>query len=114
MRDGGPVHFPKARHEVYSFFMIYAFMLPLSGGTLPDLLISLQLKPPCHHRVASVCGHPGIAAHTAGCIVQGILDICGTTNQLTKVYAWLGALLLAAALLALVFQRAGEAEKQDT
>lgn len=30
-------------HEVYSFYMIYAFAFPLAGGTLPFFLLSMCL-----------------------------------------------------------------------
>lgn len=36
-------------HEVYSFYMIYAFAFPLAGGTLPFFLLSMVPVPkyPC-------------------------------------------------------------------
>ncbi|MEE0026414.1 MAG: hypothetical protein U0J70_02405, partial [Atopobiaceae bacterium] len=34
-------------HEVYSYYMIYAFVLPLALGALPNLVIELRgLRPP--------------------------------------------------------------------
>ena len=80
-------------HEVYSYFMIYAFAFPLAGGTLPYLLIGLSKKvllppKPCRYLYNSA-----VAALTVGSIFKGILDIYGTTSPLTKVY-WISATVL--------------------
>ena len=76
-------------HEVYSYFMIYAFVFPLLGGTLPFLLLSLkQLKRfPC--LPTRYLYHFGISTLTVGSIIQGVLDIYGTTNSLVEYY-WKG------------------------
>lgn len=80
-------------HEVYSFYMIYAFVFPLAGGTLPFLAISLFRKR-YPGAVARNLYHSGIATLTVGSIVQGILDIYGTTNRLTGLYWIVGAILV--------------------
>lgn len=80
-------------HEVYSFFMIYAFVFPLAGGTLPFLAICLFRKR-YPGAVARNLYHSGIATLTVGSIIQGILDIYGTTNRLTGLYWLVGAILL--------------------
>ena len=80
-------------HQVYSYFMIYAFALPLCLGTVPALLFSLKgWRVPS--RLARQLYHSGVAALTVGCIFEGVLRIYGTTNRLIWVYPAMGALLL--------------------
>ena len=80
-------------HGVYSFYMIYAFAFPLVGGTLPFLAISLFRK---HYpdAIARNIYHSGIATLTVGSIIQGVLDIYGTTNRLTGLYWIVGIIML--------------------
>ena len=92
---------------VYSYFMIYAFAIPLAGGTLPFMLRYLHrakeyenngrkhIRPAKHHLPAELY-HAAIASLTVGSIVQGILAICGRPNSLTVVYLIAAAVLLAA------------------
>lgn len=76
-------------HEVYSFYMIYAFVFPLAGGTLPFLLFSLFQFAYFPRKTARQFYHSGMAALTTGSLVQGVLDIYGTTNALVDYY-WIG------------------------
>ena len=87
-------------HEVYSFYMIYAFVFPLAGGALPFLILSILLF---HIRwypgtIGRNLYHSGIATLTVGSIVQGILDIYGTTNRLTRIDWYMGISLLVAGM----------------
>lgn len=81
-------------HGVYSLWMIYAFMFPLAGGALPFLLMLVRGG----RRYPGVAGrnlyHSGVATLTVGSIVQGVLDIYGTTNRLTRAYGYVGIPLL--------------------
>ena len=89
-------------HEVYSYFMLYAFVFPLAGGTLPFLLLALaESKKPLRIYPNTVCRslwHAAIATLTSGSIMTGILEIFGTTNSLTGIYWYGGAGLLAGSL----------------
>ncbi len=77
-------------HEVYSFFMIYAFAFPLAGGALPFAVYALaDGKYPS--AIARNLYHAGIATLTVGSIIQGVLEIYGTTNALSKFYWFAGA-----------------------
>lgn len=78
-------------HEVYSYYMLYAFVFPLAGGVLPFFLLALG-DFPLPDRVSFNLYHSGIASLTVGSIVQGILEIYGTTNRLVSVY-WIAGLL---------------------
>ena len=79
-------------HEVYSFFMIYAFAFPLLLGVIPFFLMYK------HERrfpgKAADLVHAGVAALTVGSIMQGVLQIYGTSSPLTAVYWAAGVVLV--------------------
>lgn len=89
-------------HEVYSFYMIYAFVFPLAGGVLPFLAASLFRPGRYPGIVARNLYHSGIASLTVGSIMQGILDIYGTTNGLVRTY-WYAGILFIIAGIAIMF-----------
>ena len=92
---------------VYSYFMIYAFAVPLIGGTLPFMLRymhrakteddrSIEYTTAEKKHISGELYHAAIAVLTVGSIVQGALAICGRPNSLTAVYLAAAAILLAA------------------
>lgn len=85
-------------HEVYSFYMIYAFAFPLVGGAAPFAALSLSRTARYPSAPARELYHAGIATLTAGSVVRGILDIYGTTSSLSRYYWIVGALAVAAGL----------------
>jgi len=92
-------------HQVYSYWMLFAFLFPLAGGVIPFSFLALAKRPlPC---VPGRCLYgSGIAALTAGSVFQGILEIFGTTSRLSEVY-WIagGCLTLAGALICVFFRK---------
>ncbi|MEA4973623.1 hypothetical protein SDC9_87682 [bioreactor metagenome] len=80
-------------HEVYSYYMLYAFAFPLAGGTLPLYALALGKSKYLPERLAWNLYNAGIAAFTVGSIFKGVLDIYGTTNALVHVYWYLGTTL---------------------
>ena len=81
-------------HEVYSAFMIFAFLIPFLGGTVVFYTIK-------RFAISSMPGESlvslyncGIATLTVGSIFQGVLEIYGTTNSLVNVYLAVGAMLI--------------------
>ena len=70
---------------VYSYYMLYAFAFPLVGGVLPFAALAMS-GGHLPGRLARNLYHSGIAALTVGSILEGVLEIYGTTNQLTAVY----------------------------
>ena len=84
-------------HEVYSYFMIYAFAIPLTLGVLIYALLLIFRKYP--GRAALNLWNSGIAAISVGCVFRGVLEIYGTTNSLCVVYPVSGLLLLTAGLI---------------
>ncbi|MCR5826550.1 MAG: hypothetical protein K6G54_08275 [Oscillospiraceae bacterium] len=85
-------------HEVYSYYMIYAFAIPLIPGALAQLALALHAKA-LPGRVSLWLWNAGIATLSVGCLLRGALDIYGTTNRLLCVYPIVGGVLLAAGLL---------------
>ena len=86
-------------HGVLSFHMIYAFGFPLVLGALPFLIIE---KNPKIHYPGSLSAsflHMGIATMTVGSIVQGVLDIYGTTNVLSSIYIYASVILVVASII---------------
>lgn len=81
-------------HEVYSFYMIYAFAFPLVGGTLPFWLLARNGRGKYPGTVACNLYHSGIATLTVGSMIRGVLDIYGTTNKLSGYYFSVGGLLV--------------------
>ncbi len=77
-------------HEVYSYFMIYAFAFPLLLGTLPYLMLSLSGGTRYPNALYRNLYHAGIATLTTGSIMRGVLDIYGTTNSLGNIYWFAG------------------------
>ena len=93
-------------YGVYSYFMLYAFAFPLIGGTLPFFLLGMwgySRKIPT--ALARNLYHSGIATLTVGSIIRGVLDIYGTTNQLSNYYWIIGVLLLITGVLSYLLQR---------
>lgn len=91
-------------HGVYSYYMLYAFAVPLVGGVLPffGMAFSRMTVP---NRVSLNLYHSGIAALTTGFLFEGALEIYGTTNRLVSVYWILGILfILTAIFLYCLFQ----------
>lgn len=80
-------------HEVYSFYMIYAFLIPLVLGVGALMLIMMygKKKP---NEWSLRFWNLGIIALTVGCIFKGVLEIFGTTNRLVIVYPVAAAILL--------------------
>ena len=95
-------------HGVFSFYMIYAFMIPLIGGTVPYMAAYLAARRAgtsakvAALRKGSGLYHAGIATLTIGSIMKGVLDIYGTTNILIVVYPAAGAILLIAAVIVIL------------
>ena len=84
-------------HEVYSYFMIYAFAVPLMLGVMPYALLLISRKVP--GRAALNLWNSGIAALSVGCVFRGVLEIYGTTNSFSVIYPVSGLLLLTAGLI---------------
>ena len=77
-------------HGVFSVLMVGAFTVPLIFGALPNLVIGLAgFKEPGY--AAENVYACGIVSLTTGFMINGVLDIFGTTNSLLKYYFIAGA-----------------------
>ena len=85
-------------HGVYSYFMIYAFAIPLVFGTLLYFTRALTSKKKERVNTADILYGSAIAVFTAGSISKGVLDIYGTANSSMKIYPIFGIILLAASI----------------
>lgn len=100
-------------HGVYSNYMIYAFMVPLACGALPDLLAAAR---GIRSKKRSACAASGlrlaaVVTLTTGSLIKGVLDIFGTTNRLLAVYLIIGVTLAIAALIAYIWQNRSVSEE---
>jgi len=84
-------------HEVYSYFMLYAFAIPLVMGVLPYSILMLKEKYP--DRKFLNLWNTAIAIFSIGSIFAGVLAIYGTTNSLIIVYPIAGAIMALLSLL---------------
>nr|WP_295683047.1 hypothetical protein [uncultured Lachnoclostridium sp.] len=89
-------------HEVYSNYMIYAFVIPLVGGTFLSFLLDLLSQKTMPERITFFLYSAGIIVLTVGCIFQGVLDIYGTTNRLMIIYWLVGISLLIISTIAYI------------
>lgn len=80
-------------HGVYSYFMIYAFSIPLVFGTLFYFIKAIYRGQKKKLDTSDMLYGGSIAVFTAGSITKGILDIYGTESSNMKVYLILGILL---------------------
>lgn len=91
-------------HQVYSCFMIYAFVFPLIGGAIPFLVIELFPTAIYPKAVSRNLYHSGIATLTMGSLMQGVLEIYGTTNSLMVVYWIIGIAMTAIGIITFLIQ----------
>lgn len=122
-------------HEVYSYYMIYAFAIPLFLGALPYGISALEAYREERRRAGSrnavgglgttgsrnaacglyAAGQPdaaamrlwnfALAAFSIGSVMKGVLDIYGTENSLILIYPIAGGILAAASLAAFLLSR---------
>ena len=75
---------------VYSYFMIFAFVVPLLWCSLPySIIVFINKKIP--ESLSLRLWNSGIATLTVGSLVQGVIEIYGTTNQFVIIYGIVGA-----------------------
>ncbi len=100
-------------HEVYSYYMIYAFVFPLLFGTLPFLALSLEKTKKQPGAFCRSLYHAGVAALSVGSVFRGVLEIYGTTNALINVYWYAGAVLILSAVLLYVVSLSGRQKARE-
>jgi hypothetical protein len=89
-------------HGVQSAAMSRMFLYPLLGGALMFFLQWLFVPEPCrvrHYRLLFNLYNSGLAALTVGSLLQGILEIAGTTSPYLVAFPVFGWTTLYAGLL---------------
>ena len=79
-------------HGVTSYYMIYAFAVPLIIGVLSYEVMLIISKFP--GKAFADIWNTAIATLSIGCVFKGVLEIYGTTNRLIIVYPMAGAALM--------------------
>ncbi len=93
-------------HQVYSYFMLYAFAIPLLMGVLPYAVLLLKEKYP--GKIFLNLWNTAIATLSIGSVFAGVLAIYGTTNSLMIAYPIAGGILILISLASLLVKnRAG-------
>ena len=86
-------------HQVYSGFMIFAFLIPLIFGFLPSAILAGRASVQRQYDEPLMFYYFGIVTLTFGSVFRGILQIYGTTSHLEKYYWIAGAALVTAGFL---------------
>ncbi len=84
---------------VYSYYMIYAFAVPLALGAAPALLLACSEHPPVICETARKFWRDGIAVLTVGSLFTGVIQIYGTDSNWSLAYGAAGILLLLIAVV---------------
>jgi hypothetical protein len=92
---------------VYSYYMIYAFAVPLVCGALPALLLPFCKRVPAINEFAKKLWRDGIAVWTVGSLFTGVIQIYGTDSVWSKAYAIAGLALFAASGIAALLRETG-------
>ena len=90
-------------HGVVSYYMVFAFAVPLLLGALPNGVLLLSGKSA--DGVFLRLWDAAIAALSVGSVLRGVLEIYGTTNSLLGVYPLAAAALMLSALLRAALRR---------
>lgn len=93
-------------HGVTSYYMVYAFLIPMIGGLISILSFGSKNSRENHLFRQLLCG--SIIWLTLGSIYQGVLDIYGTTNHLVILYVIVAVIQLVIALLAIIIANANQ------
>ncbi len=80
-------------HEVFSGYMVYAFLIPLVFGAIPYLLLFMSGKQDKAYVIPGNLYNSSLAVFTVGSLADGVLEIYGTTNSLLSVY-WIAGISL--------------------
>ncbi|MEA4889993.1 MAG: hypothetical protein VB070_11075 [Clostridiaceae bacterium] len=88
-------------HGVSSASMSLMYLYPLAGGMLPFLILGLLVPEACRiraYRPAVNLYHSGLAALTVSSLLNGVMEIAGTSSSYLPVFNVCGWTLLAAGL----------------
>lgn len=98
-------------HQVYSYYMLYAFAIPLLMGVLPYAILLLKEKYP--GKMFLNLWNTATATLSIGSVFAGVLAIYGTTNSLIIVYPIAGGILILISLAFLLFKDRAKAKSGE-
>ncbi len=98
-------------HEVYSYWMIYAFAFPLMLGAIPGAVFLRKSYTP--GKWAIWLWNAAVFTWTTGSVFKGVLEIYGTTNRLILVYWIAGFAAAAAAAIVMLHEKRLPANHPD-
>lgn len=83
-------------HGVISYYMIFAFLIPLINFLINIIFINSKIKV---NKLSKNLFSMSICTFTFLSIIKGVLDIYGTTNNLIFVYLIVGIILLVTSII---------------
>ena len=83
-------------HGVISYYMIFAFLIPLINFLINIIFISGKIKI---NKLSKNLFSMSIYSFTFLSIIKGVLDIYGTTNNLIFIYLIFGLILLVTSII---------------
>ena len=92
-------------HGVISYFMVFAFIIPLVLGVISVSIFCLKKVRKMPTRLENNMYNAGVATITIGSIIEGILQIYGTTNVKVDVYFIVGIILLVIAIFSYLLRK---------
>ncbi len=90
-------------HGVISNFMIFSFVVPLVFGVGINYMFYFFKIKKLPSRIQNKIYNAGIATLTIGSIMEGVLQIYGTTNSKIYVYLVVGTVLLFTSIISYTF-----------
>lgn len=99
-------------HDVYSYFMLYAFLVPMIMGVLPNMFHAYFYKKKVYLSNSSFW-KASMYTWSLGCILQGILVIFGTTNRWMVVYWLAGGILIIFSIIDTIRKRKDELNSES-
>lgn len=87
---------------VYSYFMLYAWMVPFVMGVLPSVFLACSKKPVVIRDAGRRLWHDAVAVLTLGSLFTGVVQIYGTQSAWSYVYALIGIVF---AVLAFIYRK---------
>ena len=90
-------------HGVISNFMIFSFVVPLVFGVGINYMFYFFKIKKLPSRIQNKIYNAGIATLTIGSIMEGVLQIYGTTNSKIYVYLVVGTVLLFTSIISYSF-----------
>lgn len=91
-------------HNIYSQYMIYAFLFPLLMGAMIYGIIYKTETGELLSKLGMNIYNSAILTFTLGSVMQGVLEIYGTTNKLVFYYLIIGTILVIISLIINIIQ----------